>query len=118
MVDNHDDAYGSLLMETRKLEARFAEFLECEKIFVKELQRLLEKLNALYEGLNKMDKPITPDNRSEIEKLKLQVIDSLNEVMKKASKADHEKSHLLESYGALISSIEHNFQELFSRIKS
>jgi hypothetical protein len=42
-------------------------------------------------------------------KLKLEAIKAYSEVLKKESKAEHEGSHLLESYGALILALEEEF---------
>jgi hypothetical protein len=44
-------------------------------------------------------------------KLGLEAVEALSEALKKESKTQHEKSHLLESYGALILSLE-KFQNL------
>jgi len=52
----------------------------------------------------------------EIRKLKVRLEDYLKEEEEfvKQSMAEHEKSHLLESYGALILSLEEEFRELKS----
>ena len=65
--------------------------------------------------MRRVEMQLDSEKVKELKQLKLKVADKLNEALKEASKAEHEKSHLLESYGALISSIEHEFQSLCSK---
>ena len=48
-------------------------------------------------------------------KLRLESIKALSEALQKGSKAEHERSHLLESYGALVLAMEKEFYDLLSR---
>ena len=103
-----------LLREIRKLEARLEYFLKDEDAFVKELRNCLEKLKDLYNTIERLE--TRPDSKKieELMKLKLEVAKALSETLEKESKAEHEKSHLLESYGALILALEEEFQKFFS----
>jgi hypothetical protein len=87
--------------EVRKLEVRLDEYLEEEEIFIQKLRNSIMQLKALHTTI---DQPL-PKNAEvtqEISKLKADALSSLSEAMKLEGKAEHEKSHLLESYGALI----------------
>ena len=55
-----------------------------------------------------------PRKIGESMKLRLEAIKALSEALKKESKAEHERSHLLESYGALIQALEEQSQRLSS----
>jgi len=100
--------------EIRKLEVRLAEFLEDEEAFVAELRIFIEKIRQLSEQISKAETQPSSAKVKELTQLKLKFAESFNEALKKASKAEHEKSHLPESYGALISSMEYEFQCLSS----
>lgn len=93
-----------LLREIRKLEVRLEDFLRDEDKFVKGLRLCLEKCRELHNELEKSK----PDfgQIKELMKLKLEATTAFNEALKSGSVAEHEKSHLLESYGALILAIE------------
>ena len=98
-----------LLREIRKLKIRLDDFLKEEKAFVKELRKCIEKLKDVSNRIEKLkSKP------EELAMLRLEVARAFNEALKSESKAQHEKSHLLESYGALILALEEEFQKLCS----
>lgn len=113
---SHSEEPESLSVEIRKIEVRLAEFLEHEDEFVAELRSFLKKLKGLHESINSAEMRLDSEKVKELMKLKIEVTDAFNEALGKASKAEHEKSHLLESYGALISSLEHDFQRLCSKV--
>jgi uncharacterized protein YdcH (DUF465 family) len=113
--NSHCGEPESLSVEIRKLEVRLAEFLEYEDAFVAELRSFIEKLKELHECMRRAEMQLDSEKVKELKQLKLKVADKLNEALKEESKAEHEKSHLLESYGALISSIELEFQSLCSK---
>ena len=98
-----------LLREIRKLKIRLDDFLKEEETFVKELRKCIEKLKDVSNRIEKLkSKP------EELAMLRLEVARAFNEALKSESKAQHEKSHLLESYGALILALEEEFQKLCS----
>jgi len=93
--------------EVRKLEARLEGFLKDEEAFVGELRGCLEK----FKELNIKTAEIRSDSKriEELMKLRLEAVKAFSEALKKESKAEHERSHLLESYGALIQALEEEF---------
>lgn len=91
-----------LSRETRKLEVRLDNFLKDEEAFVKELRRCIEKLKGLSDCIEKFKTKSDPKRVEEVMKSRIETIKALSDVLKKESKAEHEKSHLLESYGTLI----------------
>jgi hypothetical protein len=82
--------------EVRKLEVRLKEYTEEEQTFVEHLQEAIAQLKELHEAAEKAP------HAEETQKLKAQAIAALSEALQIQSKAEHEKSHLLESYGALM----------------
>jgi chromosome segregation ATPase len=103
-----------LSREIRKLEARLEDFLKDEEDFVKELRSCLEKLKKLYETINRLEMRPDSEKVKGLMNLRMEVTKALSETLRKESKAEHEKSHLLESYGALILALEQEFQKLCS----
>ncbi|MGD6805370.1 MAG: hypothetical protein ACQCN4_00200 [Candidatus Bathyarchaeia archaeon] len=88
--------------EVRKLEIRLNDYLEEEEIFVKNLRCCISQLNALHAFIVQLHAPLSAENIKEISNRKAEAVHSLSEALKIEGKAEHEKSHLLESYGALI----------------
>lgn len=98
-----------LLREIRKLEIRLDDFLKDEEAFAGELRKYIKKLKDVNNRIEKLKgKP------NELVMLRLEVAQAFNEALKSESKAQHEKSHLLESYGAIILALEEKFQKLCS----
>lgn len=96
-----------LLREIRKLEIRLDDFQKEEEAFVKELRKYIKKLKDVSNRIEKMKGK--PD---ELAMLRVEVAQAFNEALKSESKAQHEKSHLLESYGVIILALEEEFQKL------
>ena len=97
-----------LLREIRKLEIRLEDYLKQEKEFVRELRNCLSKFGELN---NSMERSKT--NAEDLEKLmnlRFEAFKAFSEALKRESMAEHEKSHLLESYGARILSLEKEFR--------
>jgi len=101
-----------LFREIRKLEVRLEDFLKENEEFMKELRTCLEKLRELNKNLEKSGASSSPGKIKILMKLRLETTKAFNEAMKKGSRAEHEKSHLLESYGALVLALEEEFQNL------
>lgn len=97
---------GELSTEIRKLEVRLEGYLEEEGVFVKQLKKCLGKLKVLNKDLERLKTEVGRKKVEELMNLRLEVIKALSEALKKASDAEHEKSHLLESYGALVLAME------------
>ena len=99
----------NLSRETRKLEVRLEEFVKEEKEFIKELQKCLDKFRKVNIQLERMK---TLTNPTEVEYLmifRLDAIKAICDVLIKRSVVEHEQSHLLESYGTLILTLEEIF---------
>lgn len=104
-----------LLREIRKLEARLEDFLKENEEFVKELGIWLEKFKELNENLEKLEAISSPEKIRMLTKLRLEAAKAFNEALKRESIAEHEKSRLLESYGALVLTLEEEFQNIHLR---
>jgi hypothetical protein len=94
-----------LLREVQKLEVRLDEYLKDEEEFVRHLRNCILQFKLLCTSTEKMS-VITIAEKTETTELKTKAILTLSEAMQKAGKAEHERSHLLESYGALILALE------------
>jgi len=103
-----------LLREIRKLEARLENFLEGEEDFVKGLRSCLEKFKELNNIIEKLETRPNSRRLRELTELRLGATKMLTEALKRESKAEHEKSHLLESYGVLILALEEQYQRFYS----
>jgi len=74
----------------------------------------IKKLKDVGNRIEKLKGKPDPKTAEQLTKLRLEAIRALSEALKSESKARHEKSHLLESYGALILALEEEFQKLCS----
>ena len=104
----HDD----LAREIRKLEARLDAFLQAEDTFVTELRDSLEQFKKLTHGLERLEAKPASERITDLQRRRLEVVKKLNAVLQRQSKAEHEKSHILESYGALILALETRLQSV------
>lgn len=101
-----------LSREIRKLEVRLEDYSKEENEFVKELRKCLSKFTELNNGLERLKMSDKPQNNEELIMLRLEAVKALSEALKRESMVEHEKSHLLESYGTLILSLEEEFKKL------
>jgi len=101
--------------EIRKLEARLENFLKEEEVFVKELQSCIAKFKKLHSAIERLGLRPNPKKIGELMKLRTEVAKAFCEALKKESKAEHEKSHLLESYGTLILALQETSVDLLER---
>ena len=101
-----------LSREIRKLEVRLERFVTKEDGFVKELQNCLIKFRALNQNLERVKTEPDPKLVEGLIILRFGAIEALSEALKKGSDTEHEKSHLLESYGALILALERAFTDV------
>ena len=102
-----------LSREIRKLEVRLERFVTEEEGFVKELQNCLDQFRELNQNFERVETKPDPKMVEELSTLRLEAIEALSEALKKGSDAEHEKSHLLESYGALILALERASEDLY-----
>jgi len=101
-----------LSREIRKLNVRLEDYLKEEEEFVMELRNCISKFTELSENLERLE--TGAENKEKLVKLRLEAVRALGEALKREGMAEHEKSHLLESYGALILSLEEEFKKLKS----
>jgi len=87
-------------------------FLRKEEAFTKELERCINRFKELNKNLEDARKETGRESVVKLKTQRLEVIKSFAEMLKKESEAEHEKSHLLESYGNLILTLDERFTEL------
>ncbi|KON29804.1 hypothetical protein AC480_02510 [miscellaneous Crenarchaeota group archaeon SMTZ1-55] len=103
---------GDLAREIRRLEARLDVFLQAEDAFVTELRDCLAQFKKLTDGLERLEAGRASERVTDLSRLRLEAAETLNAVLQRQSKAEHEKSHILESYGALILALETRLQSV------
>ena len=99
--------------EIRKLQARLEQFLEGEQAFVQEIRRCISLFKELNQNLEDTKKEMGAKRVQELIYLQLKFLKAFNETLKKGSAAEHEKSHLLKSYGSILLALEEEFARLF-----
>jgi len=97
---------SELLKEIRKLEVRLEDYIESEEKFIRDLRDCIKKLKELNEEFEKINMNSSSERYGNLSKLRLEVIRAFTETLKSQGEVEHEKSHLLESYGAIILSLE------------
>lgn len=88
--------------EIRKLEVRFEDYMKAEQESVEHVKECIRILSQLMENLERKGKTSSSEEIEKLSMLKKEAIKSLSQVLKSEGNIEHEKSHLLESYGALI----------------
>jgi len=88
--------------EIRKLDVRLEDYMKAEQEFVEHVKECIRILWQLMENLEKKGKTSSCEEIEKLSMLKKEAVKSLSQVLKSESNIEHEKSHLLESYGALI----------------
>jgi CRISPR/Cas system Type II protein with McrA/HNH and RuvC-like nuclease domain len=99
-----------LSREIRKLKVRLEDYLKEEQEFVKQLRKCLSNFTELNNTLERSK--MSNEDMGKLTRLRLEAVKALSEALKREGVAEHERSHLLESYGALILSLEEEFGEL------
>ena len=99
---------SEFLREIQKLEVRLNDFLKEEEALIEKLKKFIEKLRDIGDKIKLKNKP------EELAALRLEIVQALNEVLKSEGEVQHERSHLLESYGALILALEEEFKRKIS----
>lgn len=98
----------NLSREIKKLKVRLSEFREEEEAFLEYMENCISKFEELDHYL-KLDSRERDFNR--LIKLHREACEAFREALKKHSGFEHEKSHLMESYGALIAAMERKFTD-------
>ena len=107
-----DNLPEGLSLEIRKFEVRLHEYVEAEEKAVKSLTTLIEKLKQLNSFMETLPTEKNSEKLDRIVELRLQAIKTFREALSCISKAEHEKSHLSESYGSIISALEEQIQKI------
>lgn len=94
----------NFLKEIKKLEIRFKNFLEKENEFINGMKNSLKKFYELNARMDELK--IKPESFKEFMEFKIEAINNFSNLLKKESELEHEKSHLLESYGSLLLALE------------
>lgn len=97
--------------EIRKLDVRLEDYMKAEQEFVEHVKECIRILWQLMENLEKKGKTSSSEEIEKLSVLKKEAIKSLSQVLKSESNIEHEKSHLMESYGALILCLDENFEK-------
>ncbi|MGB9960561.1 MAG: hypothetical protein ACPLKQ_08640 [Candidatus Bathyarchaeales archaeon] len=104
-ANSSNETQSDFLREIKKLEARLNDFLKEEEAFIGKLRNFIEKLKDAHDKIGKLK-----NNPQELAALKLEITQALKDVLESEGEAQHERSHLLESYGALILALEEEFK--------
>ena len=102
-----------LSREIQKLNVRVERFIEKEEEFVKCLRNCLSTFQALNHKFRLTNTQSNINMIKEVLTDKSEAIEALSKAMAKASDAEHEKNHLLESYGGLLLATESAFMKFF-----
>ncbi len=102
----------NLSREIKKLKVRLNEFTKEEKAFLEYMDNCIRKFEELdhYLKLNSEERGF---NR--LIKLHREACEAFKAALEKHSRFEHEKSHLLESYGAILAAMERNFTDSLSQ---
>jgi len=95
-----------LLRKIQKLEVRMDNFLRKEDTFIKEVTKWIDKLKELNTNLERWRGEANLDKAKELMELRLRIVESFNEMIRKESEAEHGKSHLIECCGSLLLAVE------------
>jgi hypothetical protein len=111
-LSDGDNLPEGLSLEIRKFEVRLREYVEAEEKAAESLKTLIEKLKQLNSFMETLPTEKNSEMLDRIMELRLQAIKAFREALSCISKAEHEKSHLSESYGSIISALEEQIQKL------
>ena len=101
-----------LLDEILKLEARLKRFLENEKEAAETLRKCVLKFKELNSFIDSIEETPTTKEKEKLQNLRLEALQELSRTLEKFSDAEHEKSHMLESYGTVLLELEKAVQSL------
>ena len=96
----------------RKIEIRLDDYLKDEDAFVNSLRDCIGKFKSLYAALEKLGISPQATEVNEVLELKRRAEEAFSIALIGQGRAEHERSHLLESYGAIVlalQSLEPNF---------
>lgn len=102
-----------LSRELQKLQVRVKDVMEEEELYLKAIEKCVDEFRDTEESVEAFG-----DESEALAKLRMNAYEALNETLRAQAKVEHEKSHVLESYGALILSVEQKLAELKGNRKS
>lgn len=103
---------SELSRETRKLEIRLEDYMKAEQEFVEHVKECVRLFRELMDGLEEKGKASSSDEIEELSRIRNDAIKALSQVLKSEGNIEHEKSHIFESYGALVLCLEKTFEKL------
>jgi len=95
-------------------EVRLKEYLEAKKKACRLLERYMVKLKELNNFAQSVPSKEKSNLIRKMLELRNEAIEAFQEALKSESKAEHEKSHTLESYGQIILALEEQIQKIMS----
>ena len=110
-----DNLPNELSIEIRKLDVRLKEFVEAEDRAFKSLMTFIARLKELNDFIDGLPAELDLKAFEKAVGLRLEVVKAFQDALSFMSKAEHEKSHLLESYGALMFSLDEAFKDILER---
>jgi len=96
--------------EIQKFKVRLEDFVRKNDEYVEGMRSCLGRFIELDVAIVELRGEGGAHRFEELKKLRLETIRALEEAMTKGGEAEHEGSHILESYGALILALEEEFQ--------
>ena len=105
----------NLETELRKMEVRLKEFIEAENKATESIRKCINKFTELNSFVQSLSKENIQEQLQRALELRLEAIEAFYDALEKMSKAEHEKSHLLESYGSIFLALEEQFQKLLGK---
>ena len=100
--------------EIRKLGVRFEDYVKAEQEFVEHVKECVRIFGELANSLEKRGKTSSSEEIEKLLSLRREAVKSLGQVLKSEGIIEHEKSHVFESYAALILCLEKTFGKLDS----
>lgn len=85
--------------------------MKAQQEFIEHVKQCVRIFKELMENLEKRGKISSFEELEKLSILRREAIKSLGQVLKSESNIEHEKSHLFESYGALILFLDKEFEK-------
>lgn len=95
-----------LSLEIRKFEVRLQQYVKAEEEAIKSLTAFIGKVKELNNLLGAQLKEEKSERIEKIMELRFENIKALQNALNCMAKAEHEKSHLPQSYGSILLAIE------------
>lgn len=115
--DSTNRASEQFYREVRKLEIRLNDYLKEEETFVTELRNSITQFKSLYSITSKIEGK-NGQKVADALALKAKSEETFSKAIIQQGEAGHEGSHLLESYGALILTLQKLEKELVAKNSS